>query len=454
MRFIPVESPEGWYVQIEATGVGSNVVDDLLSSKGSFEAKISKPVDLRDGRGSLVLGASTYQVEISNESARVGDILLPLNRTFTLEGIEFQLLNVTSSKAVFMATVYKGDDIEIIYTDPQHSGLVPSGNAYRFYFTILVSKDGADRFAKVTSGIPSQLDLESGDSYLKDTSIFLYLDNKLQSSLRIASTLGGQAYSTPQIDGAQPTLQEASDEKIKLQTILRSGALPVSLETESISIISPTLGSNFIESALIAALLAGVAVVVVIFIRYRNLKVAIPMALTGFSEIIIILGISASGPADTAIWSAILALNVALIFATWWKLKESDISAWLGAIIIPVMGLLSWSIDLPAIGGIIAAIGTGVDQMIIIADETISGRTVAKKLYSIKERIGRAFSIIFASAAVTISALVPLLFVTAGVFVRGFVITTVAGIFIGVLITRPAYAKIVEMTVGRQHHES
>jgi len=123
----------------------------------------------------------------------------------------------------------------------------------------------------------------------------------------------------------------------------------------------------------------------------------------------------------------------------------------IGAILIPLLGLLSWNIDLPAIGGVIAAIGIGVDQMIIIADETISGRKETKKqLYSLKEKIGRAFSIIFASAAVTIAALIPLLFVTAGVFVRGFVITTIAGIMIGILITRPAYAKIVEMSVGKK----
>jgi len=450
MRFFPVETPEGWYVQIEATGVGSNVVEELLSSKGSFEAKISKPVELRDGKGRIQILSNFYNVEVMNETVTVDGKIIPENGSFVLEDIEFERDNITNNKAIFMALVYRGNDIEIVYTDPQHSGLIPVGNFYRFYFTVLVSNEGAQRFAKVTSGIPSQMDLSTGDSYLKDTSIYLYLDDNLQSSLRIASSLGGQAYSTPQIEGGREKIEDASEEKMKLQTILRSGALPVSMETKSISIISPTLGSNFVQSAMLAALLAGAVVMAIIFIRYRSLKISIPMALTGFSEIIIILGISASGAFDNVIWTGILLFNFVLIAMVWWKLRESDVSAWIGAILIPMLGLMSWNIDLSAIGGIIAAIGTGVDQMVVIADETLKGKKEMKKLYSIKERIGRAFSIIFASAAVTTSSLIPLLFVTAGVFVRGFVITTIAGILIGILITRPAYAKIVEMTVEKK----
>jgi preprotein translocase subunit SecD len=176
------------------------------------------------------------------------------------------------------------------------------------------------------------------------------------------------------------------------------------------------------------------------------------MVLTAFSEIVIIIGISASGTFDAAIWYGVLFIDAAIIILAWWKLKESDIYATIGAIMIPLIGLapfLNWSMDLPAIGGIIAAIGTGIDQMVVIADETLSGgrKEIKKIQYGLKEKIGKAFYIIFASAAVTVAALVPLLFVTAGIFIRGFVITTIIGILVGILITRPAYAKIVEMSV-------
>jgi preprotein translocase subunit SecD len=451
IKFFPLESPDGWYVQIEATGVGSKVVDELLSSKGSFEAKISKPVDLSDSKGRMQLGSNYYDVEVLNGTVIVDGKEVPENGSFVLEDVSFELGNLTNNKVMFMAMVYGGEDIELVYTDPQHSGLVPAGNLYRFYFTILVSNDGAQRFAKVTSGIPSQMDLNTGEYYLKDGSIYLYLDDDLQSSLRIASSLGGKAYQTPQIEGSRENREGAVEEKMRLQTILRSGALPVSMETSSISIISPTLGSNFIQSALIAALAAGLVVVVIIFIRYRSLRIGIPLVMVGLSEAVIILGISALN--DAGIWMGVLFVNLVIITLVWWKLRESDVSAWMGAILIPMLGLMSWNIDLPAIGGIIAAIGIGVDQMVVIADETLGGRKVSEKLYSLKERIGKAFFIIFTAAATTIAALLPLLFVAAGVFIRGFVITTIIGILVGIFITRPAYAKIIEMTLERKREE-
>jgi len=452
IKFFPVESPDGWYIQIEATGVGRDVVDELLSSKGSFEAKVSKPVDIRNGRGTMQLGQNTYPVEVTNETVRVNGQDIPANGSFQLEGIDFQLGNTSAGKVIFMATVYRGNDIENIYTDPQHSSLVPYGNYYKFYFTVLVSSQGAERFAKVTSGVPSQMDLNSGEYYLKDCEIFLYLDNELQSNLRIASSLGGKAYSTPQIEGSRETRDDAAQEKMKLQTILRSGALPVSLETSSIAIISPTLGSNFIQAAMLAALVAGAVVITIVFVRYRKFKVAVPLVLIGLSEIIIVLGISASGPYDTAIWMSVLVANLLVIILAWWKLHESDLSAWAGAMLVPILGLLSWNTDLPAIGGLIAAIGTGVDQMIIIADETVGGKNITRKIYSIKEKIGRAFFIVFTAAATNISSLLPMLFVAAGIFMRGFVITTIVGILTGILITRPAYAKLIE--AGTEHEHS
>ncbi len=451
IKFFPVESPDGWYVQIEATGLGSSVVDELLASKGSFEAIISKPVELNGGVGTVKLLENGYSVEVRNGTVMVDGKTVPDNGTFVLEDISFEVGNRTDDGIIFMGTVFSGEDIELVYTDPQHSGIVPSGDFYRFYFTILVSSNGAQRFAKVTSNIPTQMDLNSGEYFLKDSSIYLYLDGDLQSNLKIASSLGGKAYPTPQIDGARSEMADAAAEKIRLQTILRSGALPVTMETSSISIISPTLGSNFIQSALVAAMVAGLMVVVIVFIRYRSFKIGIPLVLTGLSEAVIILGISAMN--DSAVWMGVLFVNLIIITIVWVKRKESDTSAWIGAILIPMLGMMSWNIDLPAIGGIIAAIGVGVDQMVVIADETIGGKKITKKIYSLKERIGKAFFIIFTAASTTIAALLPLLFVAAGVFIRGFVITTIVGILVGILITRPAYARIIEMTVERRKED-
>ncbi|NIP40198.1 MAG: hypothetical protein GTN39_01610 [Candidatus Aenigmarchaeota archaeon] len=452
VRFFPIKSLDGQnFVQIEAAGLGREVVTDLLSKQGNFEAKISKPVFLSKGKGSFQLGESSYPVElIENKTVRLGNLTLNPNQTFELDEIEFEYVNATETggELFFLGTAYKGEDIELVYSDPQHSGVIPRGQFFSFYFGILVSEKGAERFAKITSGIPSQMDLQTGDYYLKDSQIFLYLDNNLVSSLRIASTLGGKIYTTPQIEGSRETREDAVKEKLNLQTILRSGALPVSLETVSVGVISPTLGRGFVTSAMYAGLFAAIAVIIVVFIRYRKLQVAIPLVFIGLSEIVIILGIAANN--DWMIWVPVLMLNALVIGAAWWKKHEVDVIAWVGALLIPILGLLTWTIDLPAIGGIIAAIGVGVDNMIVIADETLARSGEERKiLYTIKDKIKRAFFIIFGSASTTIAAMVPLMSLGVGL-VRGFAITTIIGVLVGILITRPAYAKIVEMGTSRE----
>ncbi len=451
IRFFPVRGIGGdYYVQIEAAGLGREIVDTLLSKQGSFEAKIMKPVFLKDNNGVFDLIENKYNVEyLGNGTITLGNLTLQINDTFVLEGVDFEFLNVTQmeDELIFLGTAYRGDDIELVYTDAQHSAIVPRSNFFEFYFGILVSEKGAEKFAKITSGIPSQLDLNSGEYYLKDSRIFLYIDNQLVSDLRIASTLGGKIYTTPQITGSRETKEDALKEKMNLQTILRSGALPVSLETVSVGVISPTLGRGFIIPAIYAAGLAAIVVLLITFFRYRKLRVAIPLVFTGFSEVVIILGIAANN--DWFIWGPVLILNFLLITAAWLKKYEIDPIAWFGALLIPLLGMLTWTIDLPAIGGIIAAIGIGVDNMIVITDETLAGGREKKILYTIKEKIKRAFFIIFGSASTTIAAMVPLMMIGVGL-VRGFAITTIVGVLVGILVTRPAYAKIVEMGASKE----
>jgi preprotein translocase subunit SecD len=446
LKISPLTAADGTsFIQIEAAGLSRQVIDELLSTQGTFRAAVSKPVALAGGQGQLELGSKSYGVSVTGNGTTllVNGMTAAQNGTFELDGITFQYVNATASTLNLMADVYTGKDIELVYSDPQRSGVRPVSGGYQFFFVVLVSEEGAERFADVTTGIPSVLDVSTGERYL-DSRIYLYLDDKLVSDLRISSDLGGKVYNTPQITGSRADINDATDEKLRLQTILRSGALPAKLNTVSVDVISPTLGSTFLSSALLAAGLAGAAIIAIVFLRYRKLSVSLPLAFTGFSEAVIILGIAATG--DSAIWLSVLVFNFLLVSVAWWKKHEIDIFAWMGAIIVPLLGLMSWTIDLPAIAGVIAVLGTGMDQQIIIADETLRG--VEKRTYTMKDKIKRAFFIIFGSAATQIAAMTPLLFIGIGLL-RGFAITTLVGVLVGILITRPAYARIVELGIRR-----
>jgi len=449
INFYPVSGIGESFVQIEAAGVGSDVVDDLLSRQGTFYALINKTAPVKEGEASLRIGDSYYNMTLlDNGTISVGGNAVQPGGKFTLQDVEFLYVGRTNRTAEFLAKVFDNDDIELVYTDPQKSGIQPQGKVFFFHFAVLVSKQGAERFAALTKGMGSYLDMASGEEYL-DGKLFLYLDDEQISDLNIGAGLRGQVINTPSIQGSRETRDAAMKEMLSMQTVLRSGALPVSLETVSVDVISPRLGSSFFESTAYAALLAAAIVVALIVIRYRSLNVAIPMIFISFSEVLIIMGVAAGN--DSRIWMSALAVNALIVGLAYWKKEVVDMSGVMGALLVPLVGLISWTIDLAAIAGVVAIIGTGVNHQIIIADETMmrTDEEKKKKTYFFRDHIKRAFFIIFGAAATTVAAMTPLIILGIGM-IRGFAITALVGTLIGVLVTRPAYAGIIERVMSKK----
>ena len=267
-----------------------------------------------------------------------------------------------------------------------------------FAFTIYLTEETAKRHAQITEFIP----LDPSGQYLSEN-LFLYVDDNEVDSLRISSGLKGQVTSQISIQGSgQGTNQEdafndAKSEMNRLQTVLLTGSLPYKLKIVKLDTISPLLGDTFIKSILLAGVLAIVSVSIIIFIRYRNFKASLALLFTAFSELFIILGIAA---------------------------------------------LIKWNLDLPSIAGILATIGTGVDQQIVILDEAGKGGQI-----SMGEKMKRALFVIGTAYATSVVSLVPLYWAGAGLF-KGFAFTTIIGITAGVLITRPAFADMVRKIEG------
>lgn len=305
-------------------------------------------------------------------------------------------------------TVFKGgQDVTFVCRTADCSGIDPNrgcrsgsdGWACGFSFSIALAPEAAQRQADATQGL--DVIFESGEGFLSEP-LRLFLDNTEVDTLNIAEDLKGRVVTEISISGAgsgvseQDALNNALENMKRLQTVLITGSLPVSLEIVKIDTISPVLGSKFLKNAFFMALLAIIAVTIVLMIAYRRLKVAIPIIITAISEIFMVLGLSS---------------------------------------------LIGWTIDLAAIAGLIVAVGTGVNDQIVIFDETLQRRR-EESAYVWKERLKRAFFIIFSAYFTTVASMIPLLFAGAGLL-KGFAITTILAVTVGVFITRPAFAAIV-----------
>jgi preprotein translocase subunit SecD len=338
-----------------------------------------------------------------------------------LQGINYMLIeiagaapsdleNLVSSQGKFEAKIGNktvfigGKDISHVERSGQQAGIegcsaYQSGQTCRFRFPIALTQEAAKRQADITS----TLSISTENPEYLSQKLDLYVDDNLMDSLWISKNLKGQVTTDISIQGSgqgstqEEAFKDAQTNMKKLQTILITGSLPYKLEIVKLDTISPTLGKEFTRNLIILAAVVFVLISLVLFFRYRKIKITSAVVLTMFSEALITLGIAA---------------------------------------------LINWNLDAPSIAGIIAGMGTGVNDQIVIIDESVSNTQA-----TIREKIKRAFFIIFGAFFTIIAAMLPLFWAGAGML-KGFALTTIISVLAGITITRPAFAEIL-----RKMHE-
>ncbi|MDD1696824.1 MAG: preprotein translocase subunit SecD [Methanoregula sp.] len=187
-----------------------------------------------------------------------------------------------------------------------------------------------------------------------------------------------------------------------LKIHLQAGALPVDVTIAGSGGVTATLGERYKFTAILAGICALIAVGLVVYYRYREPVIVLPMVLINASEIIILLGFIA---------------------------------------------VINFQMDMPTIAGLIAVLGTGIDQLVVITDEILhEGKVPSPNLYL--KRLSRALSIIVVAAATVIIAMLPLLLMDLSTL-KGFAMITILGVLVGVLVTRPAYGRIIMQILSK-----
>ncbi len=415
----------------QTTGLGIEVYQAPTSN-------VKKGLDLQGGTRVLLLPATEVSPEdisliIQNLQQRLnvyGLTDLVITQARDLDGTQFILVEIAgvtqqeirellASQGKFEAkignvTVFEGgEDVTYVcrsadcsfVVDPRRpcTGTVATGYACSFTFSIALSQEAAEHQAAITADIPLSTE---GDYLAQD--LELYLDGELVDSLKVGEDLKGRSVTDIAISGPgfggtyQEAIQNSAQNMKKLQTLLITGSLPVTLEIVKVDAISPAVGEEFVRNILLVILYAIAAVGIVLGIRYRHPAIVTFIMLTMLAEVLIILGFAA---------------------------------------------FIGWNIDLAAVAGILVAVGTGVDDQIVITDEVYGRKKQA--VLNWKEKLKRAFVIIMAAYFTTVVAMLPLFWAGAGAL-KGFALTSILGVTIGVFITRPAFAVAVEAVLEKE----
>jgi len=399
LKDVRVNSLGADIVQIEIAGVSPDEAIDILGQPGRLNVKI--------GNTTAFTGADLTRVgSFGKEPGSGWGVPFTLSE---LGSINFMDVAVAENfKKVYMY-LDEGTQIRVLSTTPLEGLEKTLSDNYGLTDAKINSTTGiggaittVDFDTPMSEFKPGELDrvtTEINTSYtgVRDIS---YASTGLVNSAPISQGLqdllsAGEAQQSMVITtGAD---EESRLRARQIEAILRSGSLTVKVEVIEKLRVPPELGDEFVKNSILAGILGIVAVAMVIFIRYRDARIVLPILVTGFSEVIIILGIAS---------------------------------------------IIKWNIDLPAIAGIIAAVGTGVDDQIVITDEVFM-----EKEKSIRHRMKSAFFIIMAAWMTTVAAMLPLLSIGLQIL-RGFALTTIIGVTIGVAVTRPAYASLIRNIIG------
>lgn len=237
------------------------------------------------------------------------------------------------------------------------------------YVGLEFNSEGAKIFSQVTSELVNKY--KSDDP---NRGIAIFLDGQLLSAPLVQDAITtGQA----SISGGFSTLEEAHN----LAILLRSGALPVTLEIVEKRSVGPSLGQDSLDKSLQAAIYGIAAIFIFMLIYYR---------LPGFVACI-----------SLVLYAFIVALALVGIKAT---------------------------LTLPGIAGFLLSIGMAVDANVIIYERLKEELKNGKSLRAaVDSGFSRAFWTIFDSNVTTLIACAVLIYFGSST-IRGFAVTLSIGI--------------------------
>ena len=224
----------------------------------------------------------------------------------------------------------------------------------------------------------------------------------------VAIVLDGTVVSSPSVQNAEFQRDQVNitgdfdeQEAKDLALVLRYGSLPVQLEQESVSTVSPTLGADSLRAGLLAGALGTVLVLIYLIAYYRALG------------LVVVLGL--------AVWSAL----------------QWSVISYLGE----SQGL---ALSLAGVTGIVVSIGVTVDSYIVyferLKDEVRAGRSLRS---SVDRSFKRAFRTILAADTAAFIGAFLLWWLTVGA-VRGFAfflgLATVLDLIVSYFFARPLVA--------------
>ncbi|MFN2526714.1 MAG: protein translocase subunit SecD [Actinomycetota bacterium] len=386
--------------RIDALGVA----EPEVSVAGTSNILIQLPGVENEERALEIIG-TTAQLTFRQVLERIGPEVRPKDRP---EVTELRDQSVNDEEVVYPSAEEQGVLYRLAPADQLTGDIVQRAEAVvdpttgaTWSVTIRMNDEGSREWAELTDKLAC---LRDNGEQIK-SQVAIVLDGRVESAAGMRSPAeagaGGSGVECGEgITGGETQIDVGGEQEAKqLALVLRTGALPLTLEQSEVRKVSPTLGRDSLNAGLLAGAIGLGLVMIYMILYYRALGLVVWMGLAVFT---------------------------ALLYTT---------LAWLGE----TVGL---SLSLAGVAGVIISVGVTADSYIVaferLKDEVQSGKTIRA---AVERGMQRSFKTILVADFVTASAAVILFYLAVGP-VKGFALTlgiaTVADVLIAYFFTRSA----------------
>ncbi|HEX2240562.1 MAG TPA: protein translocase subunit SecD [Actinomycetota bacterium] len=386
--------------RIDALGVA----EPEVSVAGSNNILIQLP-GVEDEERALEIIGTTAQLTFRQVLERIGPDVKPKNRP---EVTELKDQSVNDEEVVYPSAEEQGVLYRLAPAGELTGDVVQRAEATvdpntgaNWSVSIRMNDEGSAEWAELTDKLACLRD--QGEQIRSQVAIVL--DGRVESAAGMRSPAeagagGGGVECGEGITGGETQIDVGNEQEAKqLALVLRTGALPLTLDQSEVRKVSPTLGRDSLNAGLLAGAIGLGLVMIYMVLYYRALGLVVWMGLAVFT---------------------------ALIYTT---------LAWLGE----TVGL---SLSLAGVAGVIISVGVTADSYIVaferLKDEVQSGKTIRA---AVERGMQRSFKTILVADFVTASAAVILFYLAVGP-VKGFALTlgiaTAADVLIAYFFTRSA----------------
>ena len=195
---------------------------------GDFEGKLSAPVEIKDGKGSIPIGDDSYEIKYVGGKVEYDNSLYDVGDGFMINGIEFDIINITNGSVQIEALIFNNKDISETLPSYSFARYDQASGLYDFNVFVEMSNDASDRFANLTTRMKTEF---VGTESVVVGKLIYYLDGEVISRLNIPFQMAGRRFQQNifGINGYRNSLADAEFEKTRILAILENDKLPSKL---------------------------------------------------------------------------------------------------------------------------------------------------------------------------------------------------------------------------------